>query len=256
MSTIIKKKSLVCLALAAILSVGVTGCKKDSGPTIEEVQAENTMMMNMLAEKETQIEQLNNTVQSLMGSDGPATAISEVADGTGNKTFNSIGGKIIFPTNLEYKNSVQGPNTSSIKLSDRITIVPSDNWVIQMNGTTTKYSHPNGIYGTIKVSAIDEAFKNEVIDEEVMTPFLNSIPSTKCEKGTVYLEQTERGLYADLNILNNGKPAVMKCGVMGYIDTAMVYTFYYEGDYDATKDELINSLLKTIKVGQQQLRIE
>lgn len=251
-----KKKSLICMAIVAVMAVGITGCKKDEGPTKEELQAENSMMISMLAEKEVQIEQLNNTVQSLMGSDGPATAISEVADGTGNKTFNSIGGKIIFPTNLEYKDSVQGPNTSSIKLSERITIVPSDNWVIQMNGTTTKYSHPNGIYGTIKVSAIKEAFKNNIISEEVMNPFLDSIPYTKCETGTIYLEQTERGIYADVNILNNGKPAVMKCGVMGYIDTAMVYTFYYEGDYDATKDELINSLLKTIKVGQQQLRIE
>lgn len=248
-------KSMTLITSTAI-ALSLCGCGKDKGPTIEEVQAENQVMLGMIAEKDTQIEQLNNTVQSLLGSDGPPTAISEVADGTGQKTFNSIGGKIIFPTNLEYKGSVQGPNTSSIKLSDRISIVPSDNWVIQINGTTTKYSHPNGIYGTIKVSAIQESFKNDVINDEVLSPFLDSIPSTKCEKGTVYLEQTERGMYADLNILNNGKPAVLKCGVMGYMDTAMVYTFYYEGDYDSTKDELINSLLKTIKIGQQQLRIE
>ena len=246
------------MALLAVVGVSISlcGCNKESGPTVEELQAENQTMLSMLAEKEAQLEQLNEVVQSLRGSDGPATAISEVADGTGNKTFNSIGGKIIFPTNLEYAGSVQGPNTACLKISDRITISPSDNWVIQINGTTTKYSHPNGIHGTIKVSAIEEVAKQEVVDAEVMTPFLESIPYTKCEKGTIYLEQSAKGMDADLSILNNGKPAVMKCGAMGYIDTAMVYTFYYEGDYDATKDELINSLLKTIKVGQQQLRIE
>lgn len=250
------KKKIALVAIAGILAFSMAGCRKEDGPTIADMQAENEMMASMIVSKDAQIEQMNSTIQSLMGSDGPATAITEVADGTGNKTFNSIGGKILFPTNLEYANSVQAPNNCSIKLSERVTIVPSDNWVIQLNGTTTKYSHPNGIYGTIKISSIGEAKKTSEINETMLQPFLSSIPYTKCETGLIYLEQNERGMCANLNILNNGKPAAMKCGILGYIDTAMVYTFYYEGDYDATKDELINSLLKTVKVGQQQLRIE
>ena len=245
---------LLCLGILSIGLVCLTSCSS-GGKSAAELQQENAVMVEMLSESEEKVAQLEAALNSLTGGEGSFTAITDIEDGSG-QTFTSIGGKILFPTNLEYTNSKQAPNNASLSLSDRITIVPSNNWVIQMNGTTTKFYHQNGITGEIKVSALDYTIKNAELYESSMKPFIDSIPYTNLTEGKIYLEQTERGLCADLNILNNSKPAVLTCGMMGYIDTAMVYTFYYEGDYDATKDELVRGLLKTIKFGEQQLRIE
>lgn len=249
-----KKRGIAFVLVGVMTMVMLSGC--DKGPSKEEIQAENDSLLLTMAENESKIAELEATVASLKGGDGPSTAISEVSDGSGMKTFNSIGGKILFSEVLEYTGASQAPNTSKLNISDRISIVPSDNWVIQMNGTTTKYSHPNGIYGTIKVSTIPEVIKADLIESTMLEPFTNAIPHTSIQNSKVYLEDVWRGMATEMTILNNEKPAVVKCGVLGYSDLALTYCFYYEGDKDNTKTELINNLLKSIKFGELQLRIE
>lgn len=249
------KAKAISVILIGVLTISMlSGCSK--GPSKEELQSENESMLMMISENEEQIKSLEATIESLKGGDGPATAISEVSDGSGAKTFNSIGGKILFPGELQYKGASQAPNTAKLNISDRVSIAPSDNWVIQINGTTTKYSHPNGIYGTIKISTIPEVIKADLIEETMLKPFTDTIPHTSILNSKVYLEDIWRGMSSEMTILNNEKPAVVKCGLIGYADMAVTYCFYYEGDKDNTKTELINNLLKTVKFGELQMRIE
>ena len=248
------KKKTIIIGLVAIMSVlSLAGC---GGPTVKDLQAENETLLEENVANEEKIESLEKTIKMLNGEEVSLTGISNVEDGSGKQTFNSVGGKIMFNTALEHKNSKQAPNTSSLKLADRVTIIPSDNWVIQFNGTTTKYSHPNGIHGTIKISTIDYAEKVDVVENEMLQPFLDEIPNTGVLKSTIYLEELAKGSMATVTTLNNNKPAVIKCGLVGNSDIGLVFTFYYDGDKDSTKDEIINSLIKSIQISNRQLRIE
>lgn len=234
-----------------MLAVSLTGC----GPSKAELEAENDALMDELVSTQEQLEQLQNTVETLTGEESP-TSISSIEDGSNAQTFNSLNGKILFPSELTYAGSSQGPNNASINLSKTITIIPSDNWMIQMNGTTTKYSHPNGIYGTIKIGATDKVYKGEEVEPEMLEPFTSTIPYTSIINSKIYLEDVWRGMSSEMTIINNNKPAVIKCGLFGYSDVCLTYMFYYDGDKDNTKTELINNMLKTITVGSLKLRIE
>lgn len=245
-------KKLVALGLMLAISTStLVGC----GTSKADLETENSVLMEELVAAQEQVEQLQSTLESLTGEESP-TSISSIDDGSNAQTFNSLNGKILFPSELTYKDSSQGPNNASINLSKTITIIPSDNWTIQMDGTTTKYSHPNGIYGTIKIGATDRVYKGEEVEPEMLEPFTSTIPYTSIINSKIYLEDVWRGMSSEMTIINNNKPAVIKCGLFGYSDVCLTYMFYYDGDKDNTKTELINNMLKTITVGSLKLRIE
>lgn len=252
-----KKNRAIAIMMAGTLVLGVSGCKKEEGPTKEELQAQIQTLTDMTLDYEDQIATLERTLSGFTGTDSVPTAIIGVEDGTDKKTFQSIGGKIMFTRELEYPDSTQAPNMSGVRLSDRFTIKPSDNWVVQMNGTTTKYSHPNGVYGTIKVVRIDELVKTPVLKETAMEPFVASVPyTTEPEYDEIYFDDVSRGIQVTLDILNNSKPALIKSGIAGVNDYGILYTFYYEGDRDSSKTELINGLLRSITFNTQSMRVD
>lgn len=244
------------IALTGIMVAIVLGLTSCGGPTVKELQAENESLMADIADNEEKIAELESVVKIINGDDVSITGITNVEDGSGAKTFNSVGGKILFDGVLEYEGSTQAPNTASINLAERVSIVPTNNWVVKIEGTTTKLSHPDGLYGTFKVSTIDEIKKSDYIDENMLTPFLDTVPNTGIVKSRIYVEDSPRGMMADVTTLNNSKPAMIKCGLVANGDKALVFTFYYDGDKDSTKDETINSILKSIKFGARSIRIE
>lgn len=245
------KRKVCLMATALVVISSLTGC---GGVTKEELQAQNNMLISDLSEAEEEIEKLETTIKTLVG-DNSLVGITKVADGS-KETFNSVDGNILFPAELSYTGSYQAPNTASLNLASRISIKPSDNWKIQINGTTTKYSHPDGVYGTIKIVGIEEPIKGEFIEEQMIDPFTSAIPYTSKSNAKIYLDDIWRGMNTEMTVLNNEKPAVIKAGLVGQGDTAIIYSFYYNGDKNATKNELITTLLQTIKFGGLEMRIE
>lgn len=245
---------LYALSTVIILS----GCgKKPEGPTYEELQQQVAELSSANMAYEDDIAALERTIAGLSDTDKFPYSIADVEDGSGNKTFKSVNGKILFSKELTYPGSMQAPNTSGIKLSDKFTIKPSDNWIVQMNGTTTKYRHPNGVYGTIKVIRISDPVKTNVLKDEAVVPFVEAVPhTTEPEYDEIYFDDRSRGMQVTLNILNNSKPALVKSGVCGIGETGLVYTFYYDGDRDNAKTELINSLLRSVMYASQTMNVD
>lgn len=251
------KRKCIVIMVGLLSVIGFSGCGNEDGPTKEELQEQVSVLNSAMLDYEEQITTLQRTLSGLTGTDSFPSAIVDVEDGSGRKTFQSIGGKIMFNRELEYPGSTQAPNTSAVQLSDKFTIKPSDNWVVQMNGTTTRYSHPNGVYGTIKVIKIDDLIKTPELKEQAMIPFVESIPyTTEPEYDEIYFDDISRGVQVTLDILNNSKPALIKSGVCGIGEYGLVYTFYYDGDRDSSKTELINSLLRSISYSSQSMRVD
>lgn len=252
-----KKKIALIMAIVFITTVGLTGCKKkEEGPTKEDLMDEIEVLQDQVEQLTSENTDMSSILSEIRGEADRGFAITSVQDGTKNETFNSIEGKIIFPGKLKYTGASQAPNTSGVMLTSRIKFNPSNNWVIQINGTTTKLYHPNGVWGTIKVSYVPELVKiGELIDNELI-PFVEQIPNTFLSYGKVYLEDIWKGAYADMSILNENKPAIVRTGLWGHTDTAVSFVFYYNGDRDLTKDELITTLLKSVNVNGLPVRVE
>lgn len=254
-----KIRKLRAVGLCVLAStVIVSGCSgKQEGPTYEELQQQVKELSAANMAYEDDIAALERTIAGLSDTDKFPYSIADVEDGSGNKTFKSVNGKILFSKELTYPGSTQAPNTSGIKLSDKFTIKPSDNWIVQMNGTTTKYRHPNGVYGTVKVIRISDPVKTDKLKEESVIPFVDAVPhTTEPEYDEIYFDDRSRGMQVTLNILNNSKPALVKSGVCGIGETGLVYTFYYDGDRDSAKTELINSLLRSVMYGSQTMNVD
>lgn len=247
------RKKMICLGMC-LLSMALSGCGE--GPGKDELMKENEAMLMEIADLEDKIMESESLISALKGDGGPVTAVSEVPDGSGEKTFQSINGRILFPVELVYPGAEQAPNKARVLLSERLSIVPSDNWVLRISGTTTDYSHPDGIYGVMKITAIPDVLKSDELEAQVLKPFTDNIPYTSIKTGSIFFDDERKGMHADMTILNNGQPAVLKSGFIGIGDESMSYCFYYAGDRDNTKNELISNLLKTVKYKDDAMRIE
>jgi len=61
------------------------------------------------------------------------------------------------------------------------------------------------------------------------------------------------GKYANINTTIDAQPATLKAGAIGYGGVSVTYMFGYDTEYDATKNELIDTLLKTLKINNQDI---
>ncbi len=241
-------KKTILIAMNIIVVIVLSSCNKPN-ISVEELQRENALMAEIIQENEAKITELESTIQGLTGD--TATAISFIDTESGLMTFNTLGDKIVFPKKLEYTGSKEAPNTSSINLSQGVSIRPSNNWIVKIGSTECDLYHPSEIIGRIKVGAIRDTLKTEEIKDTIIAPFLKSIPATDIKYGKIFLDDRDRGQYANSKITINESPATLKIGVIGSGEKSIIYIFIYLEEKNITKEELIDGLLNTMKVGSQ-----
>lgn len=252
-------KKAICFLMISIMALSVTGCgKKDSFDKMGKKELANLARTNTktLADKDIRIQELEVLLKGIQEVNGPTAAISTIDDGTGRLTFNSINGKIIFPKPFEYPGSTQAPNTSSINITSTLSISPTNNWITVLDGTTLELNHTNKISGLIKAGYITEMYDREKLQDEVMNEFFADFPPDKITYSKLFLNDQWWGLEGKTETIIEKKPAYIRCGMLGLGEQSFVYMFVYEGKQDAGKDETIVSLLKTMKMLGQSLRIE
>lgn len=250
------KKSIVFTVITVILLIIIIisslGKKNDNGATANEVIQQNEALDRVIREYEEKISSLENTLKALTGE--LKTAIGSIDDGSNKKTFNTINDKIVFPKPFEYTGSTQASNTSSVNLATNVSIAPSNNWLIKLEGAGAKFSHPNGIEGEVVIGNIIQAIGHDKVQSEVLEPFLKGIPKGNVVYGKLFLDDNPWGSYANAEIIVDNEPGMLKIGALGIANTSIVYMFYYSGQQDDTKNELIDVMLRTMKVNNQQLR--
>ena len=253
------KKALSTL-LVMLLILTVTGCNTNKDPLSKLGKAELIKMANEqsaeLTDKDVRVEELETLLRGIQEEDGPTAAISTIDDGTGRLTFNSIDGKIIFAVPFEYPGSTQAPNTSSVNITSTINVAPTNNWITVLKGTALELEHTNGISGIIKAGYIKEIYDREKMQADVMSKFFAGFPPEKIVYSKLFLNDQWWGMEAKLPTTIESEPAYLRCGTLGLGDQCFTYMFVYKGKQDPAKDETIVSLLKTMKMLGQSLKIE
>lgn len=254
------KRVLIVLIALMVCLIVLTGCNKDKNPLMKNKKKELVQMIedlsNEILDKDARIEELETILRGVHEEDAPTAAITTIDDGTGRLTFNSIDGKIVFPQPFEYPGSTQAPNTASVNITELISIVPTNNWTMCMDGTTLELEHTSGISGIVKASAIDELYSREGLQDEVMSPFFEDFPPSNIKYSRLFLDGDWWGLEAQAPTTIDEKPAFIRCGMLGLGEQSFTYIFLYQGEQDKTKDETIVSLLRSMKMLGMQLRIE
>ena len=257
------KKRLLAGLIAMIAAISLTGCGDNlndgtaySGLTREQVIQICDNLITQLDDKEAEYDNLYALYNGIQSESKPTTAIGITGDGTGRFTFNSFENKIIFPTHLEYPNSEFAIANGNISIVQGITITPSSNWIMKMNGTSIELEHPNGVSGTIKVAVQHYVYTPEQLQEQVYKEWFEQLPASNITYTNISIGGGRFGCQAASPTLIDGENAFIRCGLFASGDYCVEYTFVYRGNQDITKDESITSLLNTIKMNGQNVIIE
>lgn len=251
-------KRLMILTVTGLIATTLVGCSND--PLSKLSKKELISMANQQAadmvDKDVRIEELETMLKGVQEETGPTSAISTIDDGTGRLTFNTIDGKIVFNPAFEYPGSTQAANTSCVNITSGLSISPTNNWYMVQNGTTLELSHTQGINGVIKAGSISETLDYETLQSEVMSKFFSSFPPEKITYSKLFLDEQCWGVEAKLPTTVDSEPSYIRCGMLGLGEDCFTYMFYYSGEQDPTKDETILSLLQTVKMYGEPLRIQ
>lgn len=251
-------KKVVYLALCSLLVL--SACSKGTGDPLEKYgKSELVTMLNnaydAIAEKDVTIAEQKELLEGVKSEVVVKSGISHMEDGTNRLTFNSIDGKITFPSAFEYPESTQSPNTSSINITTNLTISPTSNWLVKVDGTTLELEHTNGIEGLIKAGDIKNAIPNDSF-QEIFTKFFEEFPPEKIVYSKLFLGEQWWGLQAMTPTRIDGEEAYIRCGMVGFSRQCFTYMFLYRGEQNNFNDETILNLIKTIKLYGQELRVE
>lgn len=256
----IKTKRIAALAVSVLM---LTGCSNNSNdPLMNESKQSLVSMVNdandELISCYDRIEELEGLLTSVSEEKGPTSAITEMSDGTGRKTFNTVDGTFSLSIDFKYPGSQQAPNTSSLNISEAVSIVPTSNWDCRLNGTSCELSHNSGIAGTITVGGLDrEAQKTQVSElQGYIDELLAQLPIDSKKASKLFLNDSQFGVDNISHTFIDEEDAMIRCGILGFGEISVQYFFVYKGTQDSAKDEVILSLIQTLKIWNSKLGVE
>lgn len=255
---------VVGAALALSMACVLTGCEKTGSGKYPEFDqysfdqlAEYAIALRQDDEQvREQYNKLNELYKQSSGGSAPTSAISETGDGTGRFTFNSVDSKIIFPSTFEYPNSMRATGESSVKITDKVSIVPGQNWMFKIVNQTLDVESITGVSGTIKVGIQPSALTGDEIKNQVLAPWFEHIPAESINYSDIIINEGRYGAQAVTPTLISSEDAQLRCGMFAYGQTCVTYVFVYRGEKDITKDESITNFLNTVVIEEQTVRVE
>lgn len=255
------KRVIKIVALALITMSLVTGCKGGEEGSVESMSKKELQNLvrtqwETMDQQEARILEVEEILKGQTTEEGPSAAISEMGDGTGRLTFNSIDGKIVFPSPFVYPGSTQAATSGRVNITNNLSILPTGSWALRVIGTTVELEHSSGISGTIKVGYVEELVPMEYFQEEIFSPMFEGHPAGNIVYNKLFLGDQNWGMDARTDTRIDEEPGYMRVGMLALGDTSFTYNFVYRGVQDTVKDEAILSLLRTIEMLGQPLSVE
>lgn len=256
------RKNVVKLVAIGLMAMTVlVGCGSKEEGSIDsmskgELRDLVKTQWETIDQQEARIQEVEEILKGHTTEEGPTAAISEMGDGTGRLTFNSLDGKIVFPQPFVYPGSSQAATSGRVNITNNISILPTGSWALKIIGTTVEMEHSSGISGTIKVGYVQDLVPMETFQADVFSPLFEGHPAGNIIYSKLFLGDQNWGMDARTDTRIDEEPGYLRVGMLALGDTSFTYTFVYKGAQDSVKDEAVLSLLRTIEMLGQPLSVE
>ncbi len=244
-----KKKLAVMVMVLMVLPL--TGCDKQIAKQKKEIKA----LKETIVKKDAQIAQLNKDIEGLGITElKKDTSLREV-EGSKVPKFETIDGKIVFPTKLEMPNATEAVNHSYIQVGDKFRFSPSNNWQLRMQGSTLEVSHPLKIWGNIKAINMPEEVAQEPL-KNMLQAFFKKFPATTISYREVFIDGRNAGMIAKAPLTVDEKPFVVNVGVIQKGEYALLVLMAYEDNQTGAQQEMLDLLLSSGLYGDYKITLE
>lgn len=253
-----KRTVALVLAMVAIMAVTLTGCKEKliDGMTFEDAANLAKTYAGQIIQKDEQLAAMQDSLDKANGTvDTRAGDIVNMEVGTG-RTFNILGGKIWLPIDVGYPTAVATPTDMAVSLSKEFSVVPNSNWEIVLGKNVCTMYHNSGITVKFKVEDVGDFVTPDDLEAGVLTELVNSVPNYGVDYGRLFYNGSELGAHVNFGTSIDNNAAQMRAAVFGSEDESLVWTSVYEGDFDSTKEELLDKLFGTVKYGMEPIETD
>ena len=201
-------KRILVVFMIVVLTMTLCGCKNDSEDELASLSKTELIdyahqlesSYNIACEK---IAGLEEKVQGAQQEEVQSSGVQEFSDGSGKLTLTTVDGMVKLPGKLEYPNSAQSYNASSVQISDYVKIKPSANWIISISGTEINFQHTKSkISGVIKVGLIDKSIVRPTPDElmGIVTDFYKKLPPENVKLTKLYTDSNICGYDGEIRL--------------------------------------------------------
>jgi hypothetical protein len=259
-----KFKKVIALVLSISMLASLTACTKTDENEDPLMSEEKETLVSTIRNYETTIESLdtqlkeaNNKLVGVYGEDTTKPAISQFeSDDSGRYTLNSNEGVVEFPSSLSYPNSEQSSNVTTLDLGGYMKMKPTSSWEVILDGTCIKLYH--GTYDIVGVVQVGKTSDTATMDDvhEALTTFFDSLPPANVSTSMIYCNGNQVGWDGVIESYVDEKDAMIRAGLLGFSGYNMSYVFEYEGEYDSAKAEVIYSLLQSIELNNNGIKLE
>jgi len=209
------KGKIVCLSAILILSISITGCKKEGELGIEDYKRmynEKTTMLNNALDRNEALKRI------LFTYDDTLEEVKNLSDFTvlpsGEKAYIELNDKVHLSGDIDMSASLLVPNHTYISLSNNVRISPNSNWNFALGNGSTRMSHRMGVYGEVEVyEYIGESDAYNCYDT-LLEPHLNAAQAQEVGKTVLFLD-SRAGLMIDSRVKVVREKAVEELNELG-----------------------------------------
>lgn len=247
-----KYKKIGVLTAIACMSVSLIGC---GDKTVMKQKAEIKQLKATIESQTATISQLNEDIKGLGITEVKHDSSLKEVEGSKVPVFETIDGKIVFPTKLEMPNSTEAANNSNIMIGNKYKFTPSNNWMMRLQGSTLELSHPSKVWGNMKAITIANELPSDML-KTLLQGFYKKFPATTITYRDVFIDGRNSGMMSKAPITVDDKPYVVNVGVIQKGEYAMLLLFASEEDGTGVQQELIDLLISSGQYGDYKISLE
>lgn len=214
--------------------------------------------VDMTEERNARVAELQQAIKDMTVTELLPTTSLQRVEATGVPELWLQEGDFIAPNPLQIPETVDSVNDSYVQIGEKFTFRPSDRWLLNSQGSTYEFSHPQKIWG--KIRALTS--KNEVLEAD-MQPLIQSFflgyPETTITYRKIFIDAKVVGLMGKATVDMHYTPEesteattkemVINVGFVQRSGYVISFLFVYDAEGGSNSQELLDLLLKSGSYG-------
>lgn len=273
-----RKKILIRLGIGllicAILGTGfyflLTG---NNDKRVVSMKKEIINLNETIVNKDQEIANLHKAVEDTTVKEViPITSLQRV-EGSVVPELRLIDGDFIAPNPLNIPTSQEDVNDTKVQIGSQFSVVPSEGWLMNSQGTTVEFGHGTKVWGKIRAVTHRDRVERDS-RRQIIQNFFVGYPATTISYRDLFFEETLAGAMGSAEVTvkdtqpgppnEDGTPGesvvtekqmVINVGFAQRGENTINFLFVHEKT-NTVGQELVDSLLRTGQMGTSKMKVE